>query len=398
MTSHRNAKRVCIDLTPLEIIDRHGGIGRYAVHLLRECLELPASETEGLEFLAITRSFHRPMPGHVALQEIQNLGEVMQTRWHARVRRHVMGRLLRSSGIDLFHSTEPGTPPRAHGFRMVSTIYDVIPVVMPRRTGNPWLVRLRNERERRRVMASYGSGEHAIAISACTKKDMVESLEIAEEQISVVHLGVDMKAFDCAPEPSEKVRLIAEHGLPEKWFVCVSSDHYRKNHRRLFDAWCKVAHRIPEGLVFVGRPLYEATLEEIETAVRQHGLEHRFRWIRTLNDEKLPPIYRQATAAIAPSLYEGFGMTLLEAMACGAPVAAARNGAYEEVGATAATYFDPRSVEDIAASLVRLSEDESLRVSLRDQGFARAKEKSWTQMARETIAVYRRILAEPLGD
>lgn len=397
MKSSQSVKRVCIDLTPLEMIDRHGGIGRYTVHLLRQCLELPASETEGLEFFGLTRSFRKPMPGAIALREIERLEEVMSTRWHRRCRRHVMGLVLRSGDIDLFHSTEPGVQPHPWGFRMVSTIYDVIPVVMPNRTGNPWLVRRRNERERRRMMASYGSGEHAIAISACTKKDMIEHLHIPEARISVVHLGVDTEAFACGSEPVERERLVAKHDLPQRWFICVGSDHYRKNHQRLFDAWCKVAGRIPEGLVFVGRPLYASTLQTIQQTVRQLGLEQRFRWISTLGDDELPPLYRHATAAVAPSLYEGFGMTLLEAMACGAPVAAARNGAYEEVAAQAAVYFDPYSVDDIASSLVRLSEDAALLATLRDQGLARAREKSWTQMARETVAVYRKILGQGGG-
>src|SRR5262249_47738061 len=150
------------------------------------------------------------------------------------------------------------------------------------------------------------------------------------------------------------------HNLPEKYFVCVGSDHYRKNHRRLFDAWLQVASKIPEGLVIVGKALYASTLDELTAEVARRGLSDRFRWLSGISDDQLPAIYRQSTAAIAPSLYEGFGLTILEAMACGAPVAAARNGAYDEVGGNAAIYFDPQSVDGLAASMEQLSRDEAL--------------------------------------
>src|SRR5690606_39038765 len=126
------------------------------------------------------------------------------------------------------------------------------------------------------------------------------------------------------------------HGVPARYLVCVSSDHYRKNHRCLLDAWCRTADRIEEGLVFVGRALYESTLDEIAAEVRSRGLTDRFRWLDGVGDDDLPALYRGATACVAPSRYEGFGMTVLEAMACGTPVIAARNGAYDEVGADAA--------------------------------------------------------------
>jgi glycosyltransferase involved in cell wall biosynthesis len=173
----------------------------------------------------------------------------------------------------------------------------------------------------------------------------------------------------------------------------VSSDHYRKNLRRLVDAWCKVADRIEEGLVLVGRPLYESTFHEIESEVAMRGLGPRFRWLRNIDDPALPPLYRHATAAVAPSLYEGFGMTILEAMACGTPVVAARNGAYEEVGGTDALYFDPTRVDEIADALVRSSLDGSWRADVRERGLLRSRAATWTRMARETVAVYRKVAA-----
>jgi len=126
--------------------------------------------------------------------------------------------------------------------------------------------------------------------------------------------------------------------------------------------------------------------------VRAFGLQDRFRWLDNVDDGGLPPLYRQATAMVAPSLYEGFGMILLEARAAGAPVAAASNGAYEEVGGDDAIYFEPESIDAIAETLVRLSQDSALRERLRVQGLAHVRRCTWARMARETLAVYRRVL------
>lgn len=387
--------RVCVDLTPLEMTDRHGGIGRYTVHLLEELLSLPDTEKKGLEIVAMTSSLRPPVPGEQALREARQQHRHREVPFlaHWLRRRCGMGVILRASRVALFHSTEMMGHPAGIGCPVVTTSYDVVPIVMPM-TPRSIPFALWASTSLPRYRAIYGQPTHIIAISACTKKDIVGRLGIPEERISVVHLGVDTRVFSSEPsDAGERTRIRLEHALPERWFLCVSSDHYRKNHRRLFDAWCKIADEIPEGLVFVGRPLYESTLQDIESEVAARGLGARFRWLRNLEDAALPPLYRHATAAVAPSLYEGFGMTILEAMASGTPVVAARNGAYEEVGGEDALYFDPKSVTGIAEALLRASRDEAWRTDVRRRGLERARAATWTRMARETLAVYRKVSA-----
>jgi glycosyltransferase involved in cell wall biosynthesis len=172
----------------------------------------------------------------------------------------------------------------------------------------------------------------------------------------------------------------------------VSSDHYRKNHRVLFDAWSNIADAIPEGLVFVGHAIYGSTLTEIQDEVQRRGLSDRFRWLQNVEDSELPAIYRWAQATVAPSLYEGFGMTLIEAMACGSPVIAARNGVYEEVGAEAVITFDGTSASDLSERLARVSAENALRARLTALGFERARRFTWRRTAEATLGVYRRLL------
>ena len=385
--------RVCLDVTPLEIRERYGGIGRYALHLLEELVALPEGERGGLEILAALDSGEAPLPGEAALERARHPGDLLPAGRHRSQRRFALARRLREARVDLFHATEAAALPRRPGCPIVSTCYDVIPLVVPKRRGP--VAFWQRERLRLALRLRYRRAARIIAISAVTRADLSREVGVDPGRVEVVHLGVDGRDFSPGPaSPDERERARARHALPERWFVYVGSDHYRKNHARLFEAFCRVADRVPEGLVFVGRALYASTLQEIEALARARGLSARVRWLSGLDDEALPPLYRHATAAVVPALYEGFGMTILEAMACGAPVAASRNGAHEEVAGEDAVFFDPRSVEDLAAALLRLSGDAALRERLGRLGLLRAARASWQRTARETLEVYRRVLGE----
>lgn len=383
--------RVCVDLTPLEMIDRHGGIGKYAAYLLEAMLAVDASERRGLELYALVSSTQAPVSAEAALEIVRSPGAVIRSGRHRWQRRALGGALLRAGGIDLFHATQPNALPVLAGCALVSTAHDIIPIVFPRegRGLGPAL-----DRRRARLLHAtrYARPNHLIAISELTKRDLERELHIQPSRISVVRHGVDMRRFRPEVAADEREATRARHGLPERWFVCVSSDHYRKNHMSLFDAWCAVADRVPEGLVFVGKALYEGTLDRIAAEVSRRGLAGRFRWLDDVDDDALPALYRGATAMIAPSLYEGFGMTLLEAMACATPVGAARSPAYVEVGADAALFFEPKDVGHIGALLETFSKDEGLRDSLKERGLALARAATWEKAALETLAVYRKVL------
>jgi glycosyltransferase involved in cell wall biosynthesis len=238
----------------------------------------------------------------------------------------------------------------------------------------------------------YRFPEHLIAISENTRRDLIRELGIAPDRISVVHHGVDTAHFHARGGGDEAVATRRRHDLPEKWIICVSSDHYRKNHRVLLDAWFRVADQIDEGLVLVGRALYEDTFATMLTEVRDRGLATRFRWLDTITDAELPALYRGATVCVAPSRYEGFGMTLLEAMGCGTPVLASRNGAYDEVGGGAVLLFPVDGVATLAALLMKVTSDPALRADLVERGRRRSEAMTWASTARQTREVYRRVL------
>lgn len=385
--------RVCIDLTPNETLDRHGGIGRYGYYLLEQLLQLPEVQTGQVEIAALPVSTGPVLSGQEALERGVLHQPPIQFEQHRRNRRLFTGSALRRAHVSLFHAVQPVALPLFASCKLVCTIHDLIPIVVPRPYPRKWKVGYRRQREKMDWAFRAKRADHLVAISEWTANDLVTVLDVPRSKITTVHHGLDERIFNT--DAANDAAVIEKYALPERGFVCVSSDHYRKNHRVLFDAWASVASRIPDGLVFVGHAIYGSTLTDIQDEARKRGLSARFRWLSNVEDRELPAIYRWARATVAPSLYEGFGMTLIEAMACGSPVIAARNGVYEEVGGDAVLTFDGTSARDLGERLLGLSSDDALRARLRTLGFERARNFTWRRTAEATLTVYMRLLCRP---
>jgi glycosyltransferase involved in cell wall biosynthesis len=376
--------RVCIDLSLCEMFDRHGGIARYGAQLLRALPRLPEVDAARVSFCAITEAHRPPLPAAQALAWYEDPGPEVSMRVHEFRRRWRMPWQLWRSGVDLLHAIDPNLLPIRTRQPVVATCHDVIPLVLkPPRMSDERHAQMRRDEVRR-----FASVAHVIADSENTRRDAIRELGLAAERISVVHLGVDAAAFAKPSLPAPPAR----PGLPARYFVSVGSDYYRKNQLRLAAAWAGVADRIDEGLVLVGRALYQDSFEKLELDMRRRGLAERFVWLRDVVDAELPSLYHRATAAIAPSLYEGFGLTLLEAMAAGTPVVACANGTYEEVAGDAALYFDGESETSLAEQLLRVARDEATRRELVQAGAKRIEAFSWRATAEKTWQVYRRVL------
>jgi glycosyltransferase involved in cell wall biosynthesis len=374
-----------MDLTPFEMFDRHGGVARYGAQLVRGMGELFASISDQAELMVMTRSDAPPVSAEEALAWAADPGPEIGLEQHKQQRAKVLGKRLAEARVDLFHALHPHHLPRRLPPIAVATCHDLIQIVFP--SGNVTPRRLR--RRRVRTARYYRRFDHVIVVSAATDVDLVRELGFDAARSTVVHQGVDAEVF--SPEPGiDAVEL--PQTFPDRYFVSVGSDYYRKNQTRLVEAWCDVALQIPEDLVLVGRALYEDTFAQIQAYVAERGLASRFRWYDDLEDAVMPSVYRGAAAAIAPSLCEGFGMTLLEAMGCGTPVVCSDNAAYAEVAGDAALYFDGHSRESIAQRLIEISGDPVLGKTLVTRGHARVAELSWEQTAARTFDVYRGLL------
>jgi glycosyltransferase involved in cell wall biosynthesis len=213
--------------------------------------------------------------------------------------------------------------------------------------------------------------------------------DVEPDKVSVIY---EAAAPGFRPVPRKQVRAtVKRYGLADRYLVHVGTIEPRKNLTRLVEA-LQLLHEqgltIP--LVVVGGKgwLYEGffqRLEELEIRDRVHLPGY-------VADADLPALYQGATAAVVPSVYEGFGLPVLEAMACGTPVLASDVSSLPELGGDAARYFDPYSTEDIAAAIRTVWSGDELRVEMSQAGLAQAAKFSWAQAAAETRSLYRRLL------
>jgi glycosyltransferase involved in cell wall biosynthesis len=226
-----------------------------------------------------------------------------------------------------------------------------------------------------------------IAVSAHTAAETTHLLGVSPERIDVVYHGVD-PAF--RPLPADEVAAFRQHqGLPERFVLAVGTLEPRKNQARLVEAFAHIRDDQVK-LVLVGGKGW--LHDELFARVEELRLDREVIFPGYVMNDELPMWYNAATVFAYPSLYEGFGMPVLEAQACGTPVLTSNIPPLPEAAGDAALMVDPYDVEALTAGLNRLLTDEPLRQALRERGLAHASQFSWTNTARETTCVYRRAL------
>jgi len=301
-------------------------------------------------------------------------------QWVWGEQRH-LPRLAARAGCDLVHSLGSTSP--LHGpFARVTTIHDLLYKVVPETHSGA-----RGLAMRALIPASARRSHRLIVDAISTRDDLVRHLGVAPAKVDVVPLGVS---------PGPTVVPLAEAEVRERFrlgdrrvLLSVSARRPHKNLVRLIDAHAALDAADRPVLVLPGYP----TRHEWELRDRASSADVVFPpWV---TDEELEGLYAAADAFVFPSLYEGFGLPVLEAMARGVPVATSGRGALAEVAGDAALLFEPESVDDIRAALMRLLGDEALRERLRAAGRERAAAFPWERTAELTLAVYRRTLAAP---
>lgn len=241
------------------------------------------------------------------------------------------------------------------------------------------------------AMRALKRADHLIAISQYTKKTLVEALSIPQDRISVVLYGVDHGTFRPV-EISDEFR--RKYGLPRdnQYIVYVGAESPRKNLPRLVRAYAEVKARRPAvKLIKVGTPTYMAQFQQLKALIGELGLEDDVIFINHPPEQDLVTFYNLADVFAFPTLYEGFGMPPLEALACGAPVVTSNATSIPEVVGDAAIQVDPHSVEELAAAIERVLDSPSLRAELSRKGRARAATFDWSRTANQTLAIYRRL-------
>ncbi|MFA0762044.1 MAG: hypothetical protein HZLCBSQH_002157 [Candidatus Fervidibacterota bacterium] len=232
--------------------------------------------------------------------------------------------------------------------------------------------------------------DHYLAISEATKQDLMRQLGVPSERISVV-LPYAEARWSPRPDAKEAVRHL--YGLEGEFLLFVGVAKPNKNIGRLLEAFAKVRRKHPEAqLVVVGfiLPFWEETRRLLRA-------EAGVRWLQYVPDEHLAFLYSACRGFVSPALNEGFGLPLLEAMACGAPVIAGNTGAQPEVVGDAGILVDPHQTEAIAEAMEALWEDEALRAQLRRRSLERARLFTPQRTLEQLLSAYERALSQPFS-
>ncbi|MGB7622987.1 MAG: glycosyltransferase family 1 protein [Terriglobia bacterium] len=369
-------------------LGRRTGLGSYALGLLKGLARLATDD----QFLVYSFFYHRFPRGwrKVSLPITPNVTLNLPGGPDFFLRHQLAQDGLKAENlwgnVDIVHSNA-NVAPLLERSRLVFTLFDTTIYLFPElhTRANYNLVN----------RALHQAARHAaaiIAISEQSRRDFQRFLHVPDDRITVIYGAADERFH---PEiPREEIeRVKRAHGIDGDYILSVGTTEPRKNILRLVSAFRALEQRgLKHKLVIVGErgwlsdPLYEF--------VERERLKDRVLFTGYVNDQDLPPLYAGATVFAFPSLYEGFGLPVVEAMACGAPTITSNRSSLPEVAGDAALLVDPENEAEIQGALKRLLEDEPLRKELSKRAIEQSRKFSWEQSARETLKVYKKIAGE----
>ncbi len=390
---------VLLDLTSLDTPSRNRGHGRYVRELALGLAALPASETGALKFLALTQldlagryRVTDDIAGFEGTPGRLSPGPKEHYHW-AYARRFGLFRALRQVQAAAVHLPDPNATPLFMGLtqcRKIVTCHDVLPARYPSiyfglRDGGP-LVGLAIERRR------YQSADLVIAISEATERDAQTMLGVRPERLVRVYNGVDVERWQ-QESPHSPADVLERHGLTNRPFALyVGGPDWHKNIEGMLAGVAAAKAQVPDVLLAWAGKLNPAQSEAIARLLQRYGIESAVKLLGFVSDEDLSLLYRQARAHVLVSWCEGFGLTVVEAMAAGCPVLTTSGGSLEEVAGDAALKVDPANHAEIGSALVRLFRDPVLRAQLRERGRLRAPSFARSVQARAMVRAYRELL------
>ena len=365
---------------------RYSGIGQYIVQLAER---LPGLDLANRYTLLRSRKDRTPPqadppPGNLRLR-------AAWTPSHHRWEQLLLPIELLPLKIDLLHSPDfipPLAGPPRGGFRRVITVHDLNFLYYPQ-----FLTTESRRYYNGHIERAVAVADHILADSAATRQDLIKLLNVPAGKISVVWLAPNTGVYQ--PQTEAAVSAVrARWQLPDRFILFAGTLEPRKNVAGLLRAYRLLCDRDPHapGLILAGSRGW--LFEETRALIAELQLADRVQWIETPRDAELAALYTAAALFVLPSHYEGFGLTVLEAMACGAPCIISQRGSLPEIAGGAALEIDPDDVTALSSTLERVLNDAVLQQRLRQAGAARVQEFSWQRCAQETLAVYRQVLRQ----
>ncbi len=382
--------RVGFDLRPaFRPNSRRRGVGKVCHRLLVELLQLEGAP----DFVVLTDSGARPdLPGRHLIRPIASLNKAKRLSWLTD--QFVLPLTLGRAQLDLFHATDITAIPKLSNIPVLATVYDLIPLLFQEqyKLAFPWDYQQALRLAFRRIR----SADHVVTCSEHSRRDICQRLEIEESRVSVVPLACD-DAF--RPMESELCRrlLLDRHGLDAPFLFYVGGSDFRKNLVFLVKAFARVRGKGYPGKLVLAGESFNWDLDEtrrLRQEATRHGVLSELVFPGFVEDAELPLFYGACDVFVFPSLYEGFGIPVLEALRSGAPVLAAKTSSIPEVAGDAAVYFDPRDETSFAEGFDQIQGDCATRDALRQKGFVQAARFGWGKTASALGRIYQRVSRE----
>jgi glycosyltransferase involved in cell wall biosynthesis len=374
--------RIAIDYTAA--IRQGAGIGRYTRGLVQALADLDR-ENQYILFSAGKPPLQREWPANFTTRSSSIPSRWLTAGWH-RIGLPIPAEAL-AGDCDLFHSPDFVLPPlkRARG---VVTVHDLTFLRLPE-CADPGL----RAYLARSVPKAVSAAAHVVADSWNTRNDLIDLLGVSPDKVSVVHCGVDA-TFTRVEDQGRLDQTRTQYALPPWFIISVGTWEPRKNYPRLVTAYALMRRQtgLPHHLVIAGRPgwLYR----DVHQRIRDEGMAEYVHLLGFVSDADLPALYTLADLMVFPSLYEGFGLPPLEAMACGTPVVSSNNSSLPESVGGAALAVDAEQPEEIADAMARVLGNTDLRTRFVELGRRQAAQFTWEASARKLMAVYRQALSE----
>ena len=355
------------------------GIGRYVSQLARHLVPQLAKDEQLVLLHPAQDSAHWPLPPpqeNVRLVSTAVSPFSLAQQWQ-------IPRLLRQVRATVYHSAYYLMPYRP-GAPTLLTLYDLIPEQFPQLVSPQARLLFRLT-----TRLALRAGDHFLAISAATRQEFLARYAVDPAKITAVPLAADEQF---KPQPVMAVAALRQKlNLPEQYVLYFGINKPHKNLARLIEAWGSIVPKQPDTPPLIIAGAWDERYAAVKTAVTQQNLSQYIHFVGRIDDADLPALYSGARLFIFPSLVEGFGLPVLEAMACGTAVACAPTSSLPEVGGDAVAYFNPRDTQQMASILLELLLDEQKLARLAKQGLDQARKFSWAETAVTTLTHYRQL-------
>jgi glycosyltransferase involved in cell wall biosynthesis len=351
---------------------RKAGISRYTLQLIEALQQIATNEDE---FIILQGKHPEPiLPGG------RFSSHRLLTPCHHRLEQLVLPMELRPLDLDVLHSPDFIPPMRIHA-RSVITVHDLVFLLYPH------FLNKDAARYYGQIDEAVLRADGIIAVSGSTKQDIMRLLGVPEHKITVIYEAASL-AFRPLHTATVAMHLRERFGLEAGFILFVSTIEPRKNVPNLLWAYRQLLdkYHVTVPLVIAGEKGW--LFDEVFALTKSLKLESQVRFLGRVSTQELFWLYNTARLLVQPSFYEGFGLTPLEAMACGTPVVVSNVSALPEVTADAGLLVDPNVPEEIAVAIYRLLSDDALWASMADKGLKRSACFSWEKAARETLALY----------